>query len=396
MHGTGKGKEDAATRKSECAGNVHEDIAPEKVDDHDTPSRPHSPMSVTGSSLRPPISVQHESQPSDISIQLLRTWSRHLSTPSLQFQRGPSIGPVRRGPRNFSMPPDSWAKWPSHTRNERVGPAGEEDLVITRDFAPHTNSDTGDTVVPSERTTMQPKNSLRSTQRSLSDSIGKAMKQGWAKINPIRERQVMRKTSYGAPEGFLEYPELELLPGQGGYRDLEALEDQIETMKHGSAHSENKPRKPSISMANPSLDVRLAQDVHEIRYGADGTKTEEYDVPLSPPPGPITNSASQSFEVLPSHVAYDDRLQNHMLDENNSLKSSKTVVVKRSTSQKVDHTSCPDIASNKVKYMTWHGRPTRQPMLLQSTLDFSAELDDMLEAAREKAVPTVNTEEPEA
>ena len=339
MHGTEKDKGDAATRNSEFAGNVHEDSAPEKTDDdRDAPSRPHSPKSVTSSSLRPPISIQHESRPSDISTRLLRTWSRHLSTPSLQFQRSPSIGPVRRGPRNFSMPPDSWAKWPSHTRHERVGSAGERDLVITRDFAPQANSNPDGTMGPIEQTITLPNNGLRSTQRSISDSIGKAVKQGWAKINPIIERQVMRKASYGAPEGFLEYPELELIPGQGGYKDLQALEDQIDTMKHGSTHSEDKPRNPSIDVTNPSLGVRLAHDVHEIRYGADGTKNEDYDndlttqptqIPLSPRTETITNGARQSFEVPPSHVSYDDRVQDHKLDENNSLKSSKTVVVKR-------------------------------------------------------------------
>ena len=248
---------------------------------------------------------------------------------------------------------------------------------------------------PASKAETLPNSDPKPAQRSFSDSFGKAMRQSWARINPIRERQVMRKGSYGTAEGFLEYPELELLPGKSGYKDLKALEDQIDTMKLGSARSEPKPRNPSIDAANPSLSVRLTHDAHKMQCSVDGTQLEDgsdgsnsqplqKSLPLTPIV--VTGNTKERIEPPREQTSYYDCVQKHMLDEHESIKSCKTMAVTRSNSQKLGQMSYPDAANNKVKYMTWHGRPTRQPVLLQSTLDFSAELDDMLAAAKEKAV----------
>ncbi|RYP42150.1 hypothetical protein DL767_000515 [Monosporascus sp. MG133] len=182
---------------------------------------------------------------------------------------------------------------------------------------------------------------------------------------------------------------------QGGYKDVQALEDQIETMKHGSSHAEGKPRNPSI------LGVRLVQDVQNIRYGNDDAHTwdaNEHPAALPPHRPPpvvpctVSGTTAERSETLPSHVSYDDCVPKHMLDENDSVKSHNTVLVKRSKSH-VSRRSSPTVIDDRAKYMTWHGRSRRQPVLLQSTLDFGAELDDMLTAARAKAMQTGSGED---
>ncbi|RYP67953.1 hypothetical protein DL769_005631 [Monosporascus sp. CRB-8-3] len=187
---------------------------------------------------------------------------------------------------------------------------------------------------------------------------------------------------------YLEYPELELLPMQGGYKDVQALEDQIETLKHGSSRAEGKPRNPSI------LGARLIQDVQNIRYGNDDAHTSDTNEhPAALPPhrprpvvsGTVSGTTAERSETPPSHLSYDDCVPKHMLDENDSIKSHNTVVVKRSKSH-VSRRSGPAVNNDRAKYMTWQGRSRRQPVLLQSTLDFGAELDDMLTAARAKAM----------
>ncbi|RYP40766.1 hypothetical protein DL768_010581 [Monosporascus sp. mg162] len=201
--------------------------------------------------------------------------------------------------------------------------------------------------------------------------------------------------SRGKQVKYLEYPELELLPMQGGYKDVQALEDQIETMKHGLSRAEGKLCNPSI------LRVRIVQDVQNIRNGKDDAHTSEDNENLAalPPHRPppvvsctVSGTTAERSETFPFHVSYDDCVPKHMLEENDSIKSHNTVLVKRSKSQS-SRRSGPAVTNDRTKYTTWHGRSRRQPVLLQSTLDFGAELDAMLIAARAKAMQTRSGED---
>lgn len=382
--------------------HVRENSTAEKTEENEI-SRPHSLKQGIRSSLQPPVETHHDRTPaSDISSRILHTWSRQLSTPSLQFQTIPKADTERRRPRRLVTPPKSWAKWPSHTRVERSGPAGLGDRVILRDFAVQDKSNADSLVATTEGTKPQSKLSLMSASRTFSSSLGRAMKQSLTKIIPTKEGSPSMKESREKHNGSLEYPELELLPMQGGYKDLRALEDQIDTMKHGTTKPEGILRDASIESINPPLSVRLAHDVHNLRCENDDINNSEVTGGITTSsqhnnhpetPSIIVATASDKLESPPSSVSYDDCVPKHMLDDNDSIKSYKTVLVKRSKSQRVGQRSAPGVTSNRHKYMTWHGRSMRQPVLLQSTLDFGAELDNMLMSARTKAIQSRNAED---
>ncbi|KAK7753772.1 hypothetical protein SLS62_004137 [Diatrype stigma] len=226
------------------------------------------------------------------------------------------------------------------------------------------------------------------------------MRQSLTKIIPTKEEPVPTKENLDRPKGFLEYPELELLPTKGGYKDLQALGHQIDSMKHGTIDPESRPQNPST---NPSLAMRLANDVQNFKGGAGSTDKLENRGSLTISshqqhyPGisecPL-GTTSNKLESPPSSVSYEDCVPKHMLDDNESAKSCKTVLVKRSKSQGTGQRSGSGVVNNRHKYMTWHGGrpPRRQPVLLQSTIDFGAELDDMLVSARAKALQARSAE----
>lgn len=142
--------------------------------------------------------------------------------------------------KNSVTPPASWARFPSQTRNERNAAAGELDDVKPRDFAVREVS-TLDGIIWTTDKAEDDAPSQRSVVRSVSDKFTQSFKSRWSKFvtkrmaSNLKDRSIRgaRRSSIQA-SGDLEYPELELLPATGGYRDLIALEREIDEMK-GSA-----------------------------------------------------------------------------------------------------------------------------------------------------------------
>ncbi|RYP70903.1 hypothetical protein DL771_005153 [Monosporascus sp. 5C6A] len=316
-------------------------------------------------------------------LPLYRKWQRALRTEAERRQ-------TRRR--------DSLSKLYTHlhdTEEDRAGASAYEQ-EITEHTRENSTADNNDNGHPSPRAyspmsvgnaTLKPPVDIQRNRTPVSD-ISSRLFRTWS-------RQLSRTPSPQPLPAVHVVGELELLPMQGGYKDVQALEDQIETMKHGSSRAEGKPRSHSI------LGVRLVHNVQNIRYGNNDAHTSdanEHPTALSPhrPPPVVSctvpDTTAERSETLPSDVSYDDCVLKHMLDENDSIKSHNTVLVKRSKS----HVSCrsgPAVTNDKAKYMTWHGPSRRQPVLLQSTLDFGAELDDILIAARAKAMQTGSGED---
>lgn len=142
--------------------------------------------------------------------------------------------------KNSVTPPASWARFPSQTRNERNAAAGELDSVKPRDFAVREVSTLGGIIWTTDKAE-DGAPSHRGVVRSVSDKFTQSFKSRWIKFVPkrmasnLKDRSIRgaRRSSIQA-SGDLEYPELELLPTTGGYRDLVALEREIDEMK-GSA-----------------------------------------------------------------------------------------------------------------------------------------------------------------
>lgn len=170
---------------------------------------------------------------------ILEEWNRQLGEEELETTA--KIHTQPSGSRSILKtsvtPPASWAKFPSHNRDVRNATAGELDSVKPRDFAVRQNS-TADGISWTTDKDWNGVPSQKSIVQSVSDRFTQPFKSRWSKLVPRRVgTRVRDKSIRGArrssiqPSGDLEYPELELLPTAGGYKELLALEREIDEMK---------------------------------------------------------------------------------------------------------------------------------------------------------------------
>ncbi|KAG7053268.1 hypothetical protein JMJ77_0000358 [Colletotrichum scovillei] len=147
------------------------------------------------------------------------------------------------GFQKIATPPSSWAKWPSHDRAKRTSTAGPDDDMTPKDFATFPGTETAQYVELAGKTSMPSVVEIKKSSQSMSKKLGKAMKTSLGKMMPSKPGV---KSS-----AQLEYPELEILPTKEGYKDLEALQSSIETLK-GSERA-----KMAI---NPALAIAELED----------------------------------------------------------------------------------------------------------------------------------------
>ncbi|KAI0130960.1 hypothetical protein F4814DRAFT_456921 [Daldinia grandis] len=226
------------------------------------------PRKEQGSTLKPP--SRHEnnrSQQSDISSTVLREWVNLMNDQDLRPPDEPKAEPQSHALWRFRTPPASWAKWPSHTRQQRTGPAGEEDNVLPRDFAVRVESNGSGTTWSTDKLSESSKRHVTPT-RSLSAQLGRAVKGSLSRVVQGTMNRASSETYHTRQklDGHLEYPELEILPIQGGYEDLQALEQQIDTMKRGSTTAESQLASLGMDTMRPPLSARLAEEVHMIQH----------------------------------------------------------------------------------------------------------------------------------
>ncbi|KAI0884985.1 uncharacterized protein GGS22DRAFT_179625 [Annulohypoxylon maeteangense] len=285
--------------------------------------------------LKPPCRHEDDNSPqSDISNNVLREWVNLMNDEDIESQLETKEELQNRSPKRLRTPPASWAKWPSHTRHERTGPAGKDDNVIQRDFAVQVGSNTGDITWSTGKPGEPSKRYITPGSRSLSAQLGKAVKEGLEKVvqrNSSETHRGRRK-----PDGHLEYPELEILPMQGGYEELQALEQQIGTMKRKSVPVERQLARLSSDNMRLPLSVRLAEEVHMMQHKAsrdsDSWHDEDLMVQTSPevsskparqlllPPQGASEGIDQ-FETSESQISYEDCVPKHMLEDEGPVDS---------------------------------------------------------------------------
>lgn len=140
-------------------------------------------------------------------------------------------------PKNSSLPPTSWSRFSSHNREERNATAGPDDHVNPKDFAVKGVSVEGEVTWTTDKDDAG-LFSRKSMVRSFSDRFTQPLNSRWSKLmrsrstTPSKDKSMVgkRRSSLQA-SGDLEYPELELLPTSGGYKELRALEREIDEMK---------------------------------------------------------------------------------------------------------------------------------------------------------------------
>ncbi|KAK1473312.1 hypothetical protein CCUS01_17188 [Colletotrichum cuscutae] len=152
--------------------------------------------------------------------------------------------------------------------------------MTPKDFAAVPGAETAQYVELAGKTSMPSVVEIKKSSQSMSKKLGKAMKTSLGKMMPSKPGV---KSS-----AQLEYPELEILPTKEGYKDLEALQSSIETLK-GSEHAK-MAINPALAIAElenqpaSSLDplpARLHEAEHARHESANDTaNTVQNDVAL--------------------------------------------------------------------------------------------------------------------
>ncbi|KAJ8130109.1 hypothetical protein O1611_g3519 [Lasiodiplodia mahajangana] len=284
----------------------------------------------------------------DIHAGVLQEWVGQLQAEDQQRQSRmeSKINVTKQQPPRFRTPPESWARWPSHTREERTASAGKKDKVNSRDFAVVGNPKHSEIEAGGREPTM--------TSRTLSSQVSKVFKSGWNKM-VTHTSSVDRASDHKRDirriresRDFLEYPELELLPNVGGYREVQALDQQIDTMKRRSSPGEKSPRQSNSDSVRHPLASRIAEEIHrfqaedqatawtETRYHVKGPPTTQFILPkhslFTPRPKSCDPELSGASE---SQCMYEDCVQAHILhdgDDSNRIKAQDRTTIKRAKS----------------------------------------------------------------
>lgn len=303
-----------------------------------------SPPSKTSNDLTMP-NEGETNGPIDIHTGVLQEWVEQLQAEDVQRQSraGSRVNPPKRQPRRLRTPPESWAKWPSHTREQRTAPAGEKDKVNSRDFAVVMNSNTPETETGVK---LPPKGrELTTTSRTLSSHVSKALKSGWNKMITHRG-SLSRASEHGIatqhtmePRKFLEYPELELLPTAEGYREVQALDEQIGTMKRRSTSRGRDMQKSSSDGARRPLASRIAEEVH--KFQIEDRNTTWTDIEYHPQVLPTTQFLSPAHALFTrrskscdpelmgppeQQCTYEDCVQTQMLHDDDDNNTNRAII----------------------------------------------------------------------
>lgn len=183
-----------------------------------------------------------------------------------------------------TLPPASWSRFPSHTREQRNSVAGPIDNVCSRDFAVKTLSTTGSVLWTTDRDRATGSQNNKSLAQSLSAKFSHSVRSRWLKFAPMRPATPSRDRSIRGKRrssiqhsGNLEYPELELLPTTGGYKELRALEDEVADMKSlGRQKLHPSPHRLGNIATRPSIAEKSVGNEQSIGdFGTDLSRTSD-------------------------------------------------------------------------------------------------------------------------
>ncbi|KAM5378887.1 hypothetical protein ACJZ2D_004189 [Fusarium nematophilum] len=166
-----------------------------------------------------------------------------------------------------SAPPKSWARFPSHNREQRNKYASTRDNVQSRDFAVTRVSPEGEVCWSTDQDQNDAAQRAGTIPKSLSMRLGEAVRSRIVKLMPSRhvqdvQGQVSAKGRANAQLNHLEYPELEILPTESGYEELQILEKEISNMK-GDGRPETRQDEQPGPRSTKSLGDKISALMHE-------------------------------------------------------------------------------------------------------------------------------------
>lgn len=315
-----------------------------------------------------------------------------------RYDDSPPCGDTIDGPgfylyRKPRLPilPSVWARWSSHTRAERTGSAGKSNNVSLKDLATMGEPASGN------RPAIQPRS-------LMSGALARALRNSFATTKPgsdVSSKSWERLAREHAEKhqkcaGDLEYPELDIPPAFDNIEEPQAPEQRINRSRHHPGSPDRLSGHNTGAARNKTpLGFRVAQEMHQLRH-EDEDLAEPYDVLksgnskflMSPKPSPagsrqrhVSTATTERFLTPTSHLSYEDCMPNKVLNdhgESDSVRSDSDILVRQSRFGMEHRVPHPP------KYLTWSGRAKTQPVLLESTREFGAELERMLAEERNK------------
>ncbi|KAK5660645.1 hypothetical protein OQA88_12008 [Cercophora sp. LCS_1] len=193
--------------------------------------------------------------------------------------------------RQFSGIPDSWARFPSHNRTERNNATSDKYHAVSTEIATRIGSESDDPERSIDQASVRTPGSGRQT---LPGKLGKVFKSGFGKLLSSKASSTAGSPKSSKSVGNisdrykrgLEYPELEILPDEAGYRELSALGHEIEHMK-------GLPRALSPVTLQDDQSIALSPKMASLLH-IDGTA--DLMSPVTPAPSHARDSTTISTD----------------------------------------------------------------------------------------------------
>ncbi|KAH6702317.1 hypothetical protein EV126DRAFT_224261 [Verticillium dahliae] len=341
---------------------------------------------------------------------------------------------VLQNPNIGIPPPEAWSRWPSQTRKERTAAAGYSDGMKSRDFAIVASTGDGRIEWITDKDPAALMTDLQLGSRSFSGKFGKAVKTGLEKLLPPKSgpldeagRSLSGHVAFAGKR--LEYPELEILPTEGGYKELKALEQGIDIVKNRHLELPTRAtatdmRKRSMSHTIPILVRAAEQERHDciqeddivseaILTAADAPQPRETQArPVTPAQlisrpmresimipddyfttpltsrrvtrrtrdSTLTTGTIERYVTPRSHISRTPSLRS---PSSMSMMSSSTVVRRCK--------SAAEPTPSQTNLSAYEGRSIAQPDVLRSTQEFQDELDRRLNMEKGETFTTTRT-----
>ncbi|KAH7134707.1 hypothetical protein B0J13DRAFT_641343 [Dactylonectria estremocensis] len=175
-------------------------------------------------------------------------------------------------------PPRSWAKYPSHTKERRTGHATIKDNENPKDFAAREINLDDQVMWATDKNAVDDMSPDETLTQSFSMRMEKALKSKLTWILPqkseygVKARRSWRGRASSQGGKQLEYPELEILPTESGYEELQALEKEIGIMR-------GKPRNlPTEESSTKPKSVRsLGSRISALMFEAATSSFHNHD-----------------------------------------------------------------------------------------------------------------------
>ena len=345
-------------------------------------------VSDPGSScLIPGLDELSPCDPNSHSKWLIQHWVSQMLPETLEQCSETTEQDRMSGKNKLTIPPKSWARYPSHTRDERTKSATLKDNVVPKDFAIKrilpdgtifwaTDKDPKDSPIPD------------SMPRSLSMKLSGVLRE---KLSKLRlDRRIKEEYNYplhgrrgsAVTGGYLEYPELEILPTESGYRDLRALEHEIENMK-SKIRQDGSGEQINHRKSIKSLGSRFSALMHEVmegRHEHDHTPTSEErpylpETPSSQPHSRLHDSVvlSDVFVTPQSRLSLCDPSSQEKISLDLESSKSEGLICPRASKPEVD------LADDRPKSSSWIGEALTELPTISQLDDFRRELENVLQ-----------------